>query len=353
MPLNSLSLFQVYTAELCSAKLRGIFGNMFPIFLTSGILLTFGLGAINGFRYYYVSLVAVGIVALFEILMIWLPETPRWLLSRRYGEEAEKVLLWLRGEKFGIKEELDVMKKSLSQNRPKVWKSFLKRGTVIPVIYILIIFTVQQGSGVNGITPFAGTLFSDAGVNDPRTIAIYAVGLSGIVGMVISVVAVDLFGRKVLLVVGGTGTFLGTALLGVHFFITDPDHTHCSDSETVCNPQYQLLSVFSVIVFNLSFNIGYNSVPFVLLSELLPLHVRGVVSGLATADGWAVAALYTGFYFQFSELVMPYVALWMIAGVNMAAVLFFILLLPETKGKSLEEMENKFVRRPNIVETVL
>ena len=349
----------MYTGELSSPKLRGIFINIFPTFLVFGVLLNYIVGAINGFRYYYTSLVAVGLVALFEVLMFWLPDTPRWLLSRGYGEEAENVLLWLRGKKIGIKKELDEMKASLvakKSEEKKVWKLFLKRNVAVPVMYTLVLFTVQQGCGINAITPFAGLLFSDAGIDSPRTTSIYAVGISGIVGLIISIVAVDVLGRKFLLVAGGTGAFLAATGLGIHFFITRPslcNSTAVEASFEPCNLQYQMLATVSVIVFVVAFNIGYNTVPYVLLSELLPLSVRGVASGIAAVAAWITATLFTGFYLEFAELVRPWFAMWSLAAINVASVLFVILLIPETKGKSLEEMENKFVGKPDIVETIL
>ena len=354
---------QVYVGELCSPKLRGIFGNAFPIFLTTGISLNIGMGAINNFRYYYISLIAVGLVALFEVLMFWLPETPRWLLSRRYGEQAENVLLWLRGKNIGIKKELDDMKKAiLSQSKvknAKVWKLFLKRSVFIPVLYVLIIFAVQQVCGINAITPFAGLLFLKAGVDSPRTTAAYAVGVFPYLGQFLSIVAIDIVGRKVLLVLSGIGMFLGAAMLGIHFFITRPSLCNSTVVEAIdasaepCNPQYQILAIFSVIIFVVSFTFGFNTVPYVLLPELLPLTVRGVASGFAAVSAWGCAALFTGFYLEFATLVRPWFAMWMLAGINVAVVIFVILFIPETKGKSLEEIESKFVRKPSVIKTVL
>ena len=347
----------MYTAELSSAKLRGTFGNFFPSFLTTGIFLTFLLGTIKGFRYYYTSLIAVGLVALFEASMFWLPETPRWLLSRKYEKRATRVLSWLRGKEIDIKKELEEMKQSISATKIKAWRILLRRSALIPFIYTLILFAARTGSGINGITPFAGKLLSDAGVSNPRLTTIYAVGVSGLVGLIVSFVFVDILGRKVLLVISGTGGLLATGMLGIHFFITNPNlcDTSVEENDSVCNPQYQLLSVFSITLFCFTFNVGYNSVPFILLSELLPLPVRGIASGFAAAVSWSCAALYSGFYLQFIDLVRPWFAMWGTAALNVAVILFIILLIPETKGKTLEEMEKKFVRKTDrhVVETVL
>ena len=114
--------------------------------LTLGILLIYGLGAISDFPYYYISLVAVGLVAVFEVLMVWLPETQRWLLSRGYGEDSESVLLGLRGKKIGIQRELDNIKKLLQENKEKinVLKEFKKKAVFHPFIIIIIFLSSNK-----------------------------------------------------------------------------------------------------------------------------------------------------------------------------------------------------------------
>ena len=337
---------------MCSAKLRGIYGNMFAIFLTSGVLFNYVLGAINKFRYYYISLVAVGIVAIFEVLMFWLPETPRWLMSKGYVEQAEKVLLWLRGKKIGAKKEIDAMKKSLSEKKRNVWRLFLTRSIITPVVYVIIIFAIQQSGGINAITPFVGIILKDAGVSSPRTVSIYCVGIPGLLFLVVATFLVDFAGRKFLLAISGTGQFLAVALLGIHAFITRP--SLCDPSlDTACNPQFQYLAIFALIFFVISFTVGYNSIPYVLLAELLPLSVRGKASGIASSVSWSCAALFLLFFFDFTALVTPWFTLWFISLLNISTVLFVIIFVPETKGKQLGELENLFKRKPNVVETVL
>ena len=348
----------MYTGELCSPKLRGIFGNIFPFFITSGVLLSFGLGYIRGFRYYSISLVAVGLVALFEGLMIWLPETPRWLLAKGQVERAESVLLWLRGKKIGVKKELSDMKKAISERKPKVWKLFMKKRVLIPFFYILILFITQQSGGINAITPFAGIHLTNAGVTDPRQATFLAVGIAGFVAMIVSSVLIDCSGRKFLLIISGMGQFIATVLLGIHAFITRPALCNSTIDDTVeldqvCNPRFKYMALFGITFFCAAFGIGYNSIPFVLISELFPLPVRGIASGMATATLWMTAALFSGFYLEVTELITPWITLWIIAAINVSVVVFVIVFIPETKGRRFEELENLFVKQPDIVETVL
>ena len=338
------------------------------MFLTVGVLFNYILGAIEDFRYYHISLVAVGIVAVFEVLMFWLPETPRWLISRGYVEEAEKVLLWLRGKKIGVEKEMDGMKKSLSVKKRNIWKLFLRRTVLIPLTYVLILFFVQQMGGVNGVTPFAATIFKNAGLSSPRQTATYAVGVSGVVGLSFSVILVDFVGRKFPLVISLIGQFLAISMLGIHAYITrpslcesspaanssliDPSESDASDTE-VCNPQFQYMALVSIIFFAVSFTSGANSVPYVVLSELLPLSVRGKASGMASALTWGCAAFFTGLFFQVQHLITPWITLWCVGTLNIVGVVFVVVFIPETKGKKFEELENMFVKKPDVVETVI
>ena len=353
----------MYIAEISSTKIRGIFGTLTQAMLTSGILINYVMGAIDDFPYYYISLVAVGLVAVFEVLMVWLPETPRWLLSRGYGEDSESVLLWFRGKKIGIERELEEMKTSLQANKDKkiVWKQFLKRSVLVPFIYIILIFFFQQAGGINAVASYASAIFTDAGVSNPRVTPIYAVGCSSLVGNIASFVTVDLVGRTTLLIFSGIGTFLGTTMLGIHFYITRPSLCDGSFNSTLfesanepCNTAFGPLAIVSLIIFRFSFAIGWGPIPWVLLSELLPLSVRGVASGFAMSTYWSMAALVTGLYLDYAQLVQPWFAMWTFSLCNLASALFVLIFIPETKGKSLEEMERMFDRVPSeVIETTL
>ena len=340
--------------------------------LTSGIVFSYVLGAISGFRYYYISLVAVGLVALFEVLMIWLPETPRWLLARGQVEQAESVLLWLRGKKINIKEELEEIKHVVvaKRNRKKnLLQELLRWGVLIPFVYVLITLIFLQTSGIGVVTAFAASIFSDAGVANPRVTSIYGVGIVTLVGNISTFFVIDLVGRTTLLILSGTGMFVGCSILGIHFFITRPSLCSTSDvndstslmldamnDRTVsepCNAHFAPLAIASLVLYRFSFAIGLGPVPWILLSEMLPLSVRGFASGLVTTVMWLTAGAVTGLYLEYTALVEQWFAMWTFALSNILAVLFVIFFIPETKGKSLEELERRFTKHSDLVETVL
>ena len=352
----------MYLGEVSSIQLRGVVGAVSQTLFTLGIAFSLAVGAIDNFRYYYMSLVAVGIVALFEVLMFWLPETPRWLASRRYVEQAEHVLIWLRGKKIDIQKELDEIKKTFPVKR-SILKNFTKRSVWIPFILVIVTFFFQQASGISATATFAATILSEAGIEDPRTIAVYGIGIASLFGNIAAFFLVDFLGRVTLLVLSSTGMFLGCSTLGIHFLITRD--SLCSEgfsnstaipTDTVvesCNAHFGPLAIVSVILYRFSYAIGMGPIPWILLSELLPLTVRGLASGLVMIVTWATAAAVIGLFLEYVQLVRFWFAIWTFGLFNLAAAVFVILFLPETKGKSLEQLEKKFAKLPDIVETVL
>ena len=330
-----------------------------------GITINYALGSIQGFSYYYISLVTVGIVALFEVFMFWLPETPRSLMSRGYIKEAEKTLKWLRGpySEAGTREFIEIKEHIISVRRShteeRAWRKLLRKSILVPITYLVVIFVVKQFCGINAVLAYAGEIFVDAGVPNPRVTSIYTVGISSVIGIFVAFFMVDHVGRKSLLVTSGTLMFIGEAMLGIHFFITRPSlcGSHITahnttelgsppyddaTSETTCNAHFSPLSIVSLVVYNFGFSMGWGPIPWVLVSELLPLSMRGKATGLCVIVTFLSSTIVVGFYLQFVDLVTLWFAMWMFAVISVAGSVFVLLFIPETKGKSLEAVERGF-----------
>ena len=219
-------MLQVYIAEISPVKLRGVFTSLNEMVLTAGMVVGFGVGAIQDFPYFYGALVAVGILAVFEIAMVWLPDTPQSLVARGYSKSAERALRLLRGKKHNIKGELNDIKESVLSRRKEgngsVWLQFKKRRVLVPFTYVLVILFFTQGGGISTTASYAAPIFSNAGVSNPRVTAIYAVGVASLLGNIASFFSVDILGRKILLILSALGMMVGSITLGTHFFITRP-----------------------------------------------------------------------------------------------------------------------------------
>lgn len=324
------------------------------LFLGVGLLLCYSIAS---WDYYNGALVAVGIVALFELLMIWLIETPRWLVVAGDYHRAFRALQWLRGPEYDVNSELDIVKLSISNtDTTAVWREFKKKRVLVPFITLLIVCFFQQSGGLNALGAYGTIIFKEAGVANLHLTSVLSIGVSAIVAITVSFFIVDLMGRKPLLVISGMGTCIGSILLGLDFYLTRP--SLCSGGSNsssvmmdtrsngdVCNPQYGPLAIVSISMYCFMFALGWGPVPWILLPELLPLKVRGFSGGLAALVNWGTSAVVGGTYLDLTKSLTLWGVWWMFAVINFISVVFVLLVLVETKGKNLENIQAEFVKK--------
>ncbi len=221
---------------------------------------------------------------------------------------------------------------------------------MILVLFLVVFF---QCGGLNSITTYSALIFKNAGVPFFRQIALYGTGCTRILMNFIALFLTDLFGRKILLMVSSVGAMLGTTMLGVHFYITDPSFCLNTSSvidpvsmamgqDEVCNPQYAPLAITAIVIFNIGFSIGWGPVIWLLLGELLPLQIRGIGSGIASLLMWGLASAVIGSYLSFAGAVKPWFVWWTYSAISLVSFLFVAFFIFETKGKSLEEIQKRF-----------
>lgn len=337
---------KVYISEISTAKLKGLFGACQQLFVTLGIFFVEILGTIftyrPEFKYYHVSLVALAIVLIFEALMLFTKETPRWLMSHNKPDTAKKVLQFLRGPACNIDKELNGMTEAL-RKQPQLTFSqtlqeFQHRAVYFPVLLALGLAFFQQLSGINAAIFYVAPIFAEAQVSNPTLVASFAVGAVQVVFTLASVLLVDLTGRKVLLVIGSVVLCLSGVMIGTEFIL---GHLYCPTSACRFSP----MAIVGLIVYIMAFSIAWGAIPWLMMSELIPQRVRGISSGIVTAFNWSLAAIVTGAFKPYSEAVRPWFAWWTFALFMALSVPFVLVLLPETKGHSLEEIEEQFERR--------
>ena len=360
---------------MASATLKGLFGNCNQLFITIGILIAYGLGAIpcsaeSCFHYYYVSLVPAGIVALFEFLMLFTYESPRWLYKKATHEiginksntekEANRILNNLRGPKYDVPKEIRVIKRALQRNYTVLEQFFeLKhRSVYVPFILVLFLMFFQQFSGINAAIFFAGTIFKTAGVTlSPNIITVIAVGLVQVLATLVSVVLVDWRGRKQLLVVSSIGMCVSSALLGINYLLLNQfccrcfglldckNSTNCilTDRPSFCsNPNVGVIAIVGVIFFIVSFSLAWGPIPWTSMSELVPGRVRTLCGSIASVVNWSFAVIITATFESYSDAVTPKIAWWSFSIIMFVSIFFVVIFIPEVKGHQVEEIEDHF-----------
>ena len=351
----------MYSAEISSTKLRGILTSFAELSLAGGILLVYILGSIDGFTYFEISIALLGIVILFLVMVPWIPETPRWLIFKRKDrQKAMKVLKCLRGSGYsGLHDELEgieaAVESSGSLSVIQLLKEFKKKNILVPFLILLMLMILQElcGGGTT-VNTYAAPVFKEAGVKNPLLSSSYAIGGSQLFATIISVCIIDCVGRKLLLLLSFSGMFVASIMLGVHFYITRPSlcddamnstSNMLDDSAISCNNQFAPLAIVSLIFFIMSFAVGLGPVLWTLMSEYLPLHVRGFASGVVIVANWAAAASVTGLYLSYANLVKPWFAWWTFSIINLGGLVFVLLFVVETKGKSLEKIQEAMMHR--------
>ena len=336
------SLSQVYITEISSPKLKGMFGNCNQLLVTIGILLSYLLGIKFGnyrMPYYNIALVAAGIVVLFEILMLFTYETPRWLFSKNMEYDGIRVLKILRGPQFQIAKEINSIKIALRRTYSikEQLLEFKNRAVYHPLILILFLMFFQQFSGINVAVFYASSVFKDVGY-DPDTanlVTLIAVGVTQVIATFISVLLVDYLGRRILLIVSSIGMLASTFMLGIYFLV--------KDLEKKDTPQhFEYLAIVGVALLMISFSLGWGPIPWSSMSELLPSQVRTLGASIATFANWGFATIITFAFKPYSSLVTIKFTWWTFSLVMLISIIFVLLFLPETKGKSLEEIQSHF-----------
>ena len=294
-----------------------------------GLLVVYCVGAIPGLMFYHTAFIASGMTVLALLFVVWIPETPRYLVIKRKTEEALKTLKFIHGPKIDPREELVEIEGAISKQQKLSYKEFFeecsKKNVYLPFI---LMFFIMLFSGLNVIIFYSAPILQDAGFGkDSRFIALLTVGLTSLLATIANTLIVDLFGRKLLLMTSATIMALSSFGIGL----------------VLRFPSLHPIAILSVIGFQVGFCIGFGTISWILIPEMIPLRVRGYLGGILVSVNRASATIISGFYFVYADSIGKDVAWWTFAVVYVISLAFVAFFLPETKGKKLETMEKEWL----------
>jgi sugar porter (SP) family MFS transporter len=321
-----------YLAELATGKARGLLSSLNQLMIVSGILIAYIVDyALNGSGNWRAMIAAALIPAVLLLVgMFFMPETPRWLIKNGREDEAKAVLAatqpadQVETEFAEVKEII-----RLDGERQKGTLRDLGAKWVRPALVVALILAVgQQFSGVNAVNLYAPTMFKSLGfAASASLLAAVGLGIAKVLFTVVELFVVDRWGRKPLLRVGAllmAGTLL---LLAISLWTIDNQSVRGA------------LTLVLLIVFLAGYELGWGAVVWVMIAEVFPLRVRGIGTGTASVVLWAATFTIT-FVFPVmnSNLGLPVSAVIFAA----VGVILFVLVtrfVPETKGRTLEQIE--------------
>jgi len=325
-------LSPLYIAEVAPARARGALVSVNQLAIVTGILLAYfvnwafaGAGPAN-WRWMY-GMGAVPSV-LFFLLLLRVPESPRWLVKN--GREGEALTVLTRADSAaaaaaGIREIKDTLALEEGSLRELFRPAFRR-----PLLIAIVLAVFQQVTGINAILYYAPRIFEGAGF--ARMSAIGQSTIVGLVNMLFTVVAIvlaDKVGRRPLLLVATGGMGLSLVLLGVAF-------------KSPFLPASALL--FIILLYIAFFASAMGPLVWVVMAEIFPTKVRGSAMGLATLVLWLADFAVTLTFPVISDRFHPSTAFWLYAAMCALDLVFMGFFLPETKGKTLEEIERRWLK---------
>lgn len=260
---------------------------------------------------------------LFLSLLFFVPKTPRYLILKGQDEEAREVLDNLYGKEEMEREYKSIKLSLVEKNAP--WLSF---GSIVIVIGILLSF-FQQAVGINVVLYYAPEIFRTMGAgNDAALLQTIIVGAINLSFTVVAILTVDRFGRKPLMIIGAIGMAISMMLLGMTFYIGSVG----------------MVTLICMLLYTASFAMSWGPVCWVLLSEIFPNSIRGALS-IAVAAQWLSNLIVSWTFPMMNDnavLTQSFnhgFAYWIYGVMGIIAAFFVWKLVPETKGRSLEEIE--------------
>jgi sugar porter (SP) family MFS transporter len=321
-----------YISEIAPAKDRGKLVAFYQFNIVLGILMAFLSNYLlndvgeNSWRW-MMGVQAIPSV-IYLLLMILIPESPRWLLSKFKNDEAKKVLQ-LMGQEADyekIKEELDKDNNDASKANDTI---FLKKYRTPLVLAFLMAF-FNQLSGINAFLYYSSRIFQEAGLGESTALlSSIGIGVVNLIFTLLGVFLIDKLGRKVLMYIGSVGYIISLSLVAMAFFF---------QWEGIAVPVFLFL-------FIAAHAIGQGAVIWVFISEIFPNHLRASGQSFGSTTHWVLAAIIPSLIPYLFSTVGPGVVFLFFAVMMVFQLLFVAFMMPETKGISLEELSKNLINK--------
>jgi sugar porter (SP) family MFS transporter len=321
----------LYISEHVPPKLRGGTVSFNQLMITSGIFIAylvdyFFKDVTNNWRWMLALGALPGIALTLGMLIV--PHTPRWLLQQGREDEARAVLKRTRDDEDGIDDEVNEVKE-ITEQESQVALRDLVAPSIRPMLLVGIgLAFFQQFVGVNTVIYYSPTILKFTGLTSDQSITqALSVGITNVVFTIAAILMLDKVGRRKLLLGGTVMLTVALVVLGVFFSSSNLEHN------------YAWIALVALIVYIASFALGLGPVFWLMISEIFPLRERSHAMAVCTIVNWGANFLISYFFLDLVSRITTKGTFWLYAGFGVLAVIFFAFKVPETKGRTLEEIE--------------
>ncbi|XP_037648245.1 solute carrier family 2, facilitated glucose transporter member 6 [Sebastes umbrosus] len=346
----------VYISEISHKKVRGALGSCPQITAVFGALALYAMGLVVPWR--WLAIAGEVPAVLMVVMLAFMPSSPRRLLALGREQQAEKALRSLRGKHYDTHIELSAIKHSINTQGKVTWSQLATPVFYRPIIISVVMRFLQQMTGITPILVYMEPIFSKSKVSLPPRYDAAMVGAVRLLSVIVAASLMDKAGRKALLYTSSLLMFLSTLTLTMishttpcppgpapHNITGSLDYSgHNAIGNTLDATQQAtgLIPLIATMVFIFGYAMGWGPITWLLMSEVLPLVARGVASGLCVTVSWLTAFMLTHAFTHMVDRYGLYVPYLCFTVVCVLCLLFNAVCIPETRGRSLEEIENYF-----------
>jgi SP family xylose:H+ symportor-like MFS transporter len=327
----------IYIAEISPARKRGrmvaivqfnVVMGMLIAYLSNYLISTLGLGDVE-WRWMF------GVEAfpalLFFVLLFFIPLSPRWLVARKRIEEAALVLGKCGTDSGSVEEEIEEIRESLKQASGRKSERLFSRKYRKPIFLAMAIAVFNQLSGINAVLYYAPHIFKMAGAGS-QTALLQSVAIGGtfVVFTMLALSVIDRFGRKTLMIAGSVGYIISLAVTAWAFYTYGTDFNRAGGTVVLA----------SILVFMAAHSFGQGTVIWVFISEVFPNSVRARGQALGSFTHWFMAAVISWSFPIIADISGGHTFAFY-AACMVGQLLWVLLVMPETRGLTLESIQKK------------
>lgn len=311
--------------------------NSFQMMLVTGILFSYVVGTYVHWQ--TLAFISSSIPVAFLVLAPFIPESPMHLKKKGKEVEYEKALIWLHGPQYPQQyQDLEEVA-SETDARPKAtFRDLLKGDVLKPLLVSLTLMVLEQASAFNVVIFYCVDIFAQAGTGLNEYWSSIIVAVVQVVATFLGTFLVDKAGRRPLLIFSEVVMGLSFVALGIFFYLKKINNDHIPVG-------LGWLPLVSVAIFIIAFSFGIGPLSWTVMGEVLHPDVKGICSAIATSFVWFSAFVVTKIYQTLVDAVGIHWSFWIFASVSLVGTVIVYVFVPETKGKTLEEIQREFGKK--------
>ncbi|XP_076270730.1 trehalose transporter 1-like protein [Rhynchophorus ferrugineus] len=321
-----------FVGDIAEDRNRGVLGSVLGVTNCAGILLMYTVGPFLSVRIFsFLNLIPL--VLFYVVFGFFVPQSPYDVVKAGNHKQAKDILVKLRNRTSVEKELAFIVDTTEAALNEKVGLStiFQSRGLCKGLIISNGLMVFQQFSGICAVLGYMQSIFDMSGSSIPSIYSAMIIGVVQLLANAASAQIVDAAGRKILLIISHVFSLLSLLSLGAYFYLKLSNYNV---------DQINWLPITSLVIYMIAFNLGLANMPWVVLSELFPSNVKSIAS--------AITSFFCFFLSFFITMCFPFLSaaigiagsFWLFAGVLVCGFVFCVVLVPETKGKSILEIQN-------------